>query len=118
MKTLILDTDFLIMSVKFKVHFIEEIKRICDFNVKICILDKTIEELKGKPGEKLIKTILEKNKIEVIKTSNDKKVDDLILGLVDDNYVVATQDGELKGKLRKKGIKLITIRQKKYLVLR
>lgn len=117
MKIIILDTDFLISCIKFKVDFVEEIKRICDFNYKLFIFDKGLEELENKPNHKLIKLILQKNNVEIIKKKFDKKVDDLILDIVNDNYIIATQDKELKKELKKKDIKIITIRKKKYLVL-
>ncbi len=117
MKTAILDTDFLINCVKNNIHFVEEIKKICDFKVKLCILNKTFDELENKENFKLIKEIIDKENICIIKTEKNKNVDDLILDIVNENYVVATQDQELKRKLKEKGISIITIRQKNYLVL-
>ena len=35
MKKIILDTNFLITAIKFKVDIFTEINRICDFNYKI-----------------------------------------------------------------------------------
>ena len=118
MKNIILDTDFLINCIKFRIDFIEKIKDLCDFNVKFNIIDKTLEELENKPNEKLIKQILEKKKVNIIKTNKDKKVDDLIIDLVDENYIVATQDKELKKRLKEKKIQIIIIRQERYLVLK
>ena len=117
MKKIILDTDFLIGCIKFRIDFIDEISRIIDSNYKICIIDKTLDELRNKPNYKLIKGILEANSAEVIDTKKDKKVDDLILDLADENCIIATQDRELKRKLKEKKISCITIRQKSYLVL-
>lgn len=117
MKKIILDTDFLIDCVKYKIDLFSEIRRILDVNYKVYIIDKTLEELGDKGNFGLIKALLERNNIDVLKTKKDKKVDDLILDLVDNNHIVATQDRELKRKLKEKGISVITIRQKSYLVL-
>jgi len=114
MKTIILDTDFILTSVKFKIDIEEQLKQLCDFNFKISYLDKTIDELKNKPNEKLAKTII--SNFNIIKTTRNKPVDDLILNISDNNTIVATQDKELKEKLKKGKIAVITIRQKKYLV--
>ena len=117
MKKIILDTDFLIDCIKFKIDFISEISRISDFNYKLCIIDKTLDELRNKANYKLIKGILESNNVDIINTEKNKKVDDLILDIADENYIIATQDRELKDKLKKKEISVITIRQKSYLIL-
>ena len=48
----------------------------------------------------------------IIKT-NPGKVDDLIVRIANKNTIVGTQDKELKKLLKKKSIKIITIRQKR-----
>lgn len=116
-KKIILDTDFLIDSIKFKVNFFSEINRILDSNYKICIIDKTLDEIKNKAMLKLITELLNANNVEIIKTEGDYKVDDLILKTVDKDFVVATQDVGLKRRLKNKGVLVITIRQRRYLVL-
>ncbi len=108
MKT-ILDTDFLVNVIKYRIN-IEEIKNPS-------IIDKTIDELKkinnlnSKTAIKLIKL----KKFKIIKTKKDKIVDDLILEKVSKEDIVATQDKKLKRLLKEKQIKVITIRQKKYI---
>lgn len=117
MKKIILDTDFLIDCIRYKIDFIDEIRRISDFNYKMYMIDYTIKEMQEKPNFRLIKAILDANDVEIIRTEGGKKVDELILDFVDENCIVATQDQELKRKLKKKNISVITIRQKSYLVL-
>ena len=108
MKT-ILDTDFLINVIKNKVN-IEEIRNPA-------IIDKTIDELKkvDNPNSKLATKLIKLKKFKVIKTKEDKIVDDLILEKASKEDIVATQDKKLKQRLKDKQIKVITIRQKKYL---
>lgn len=117
MKKVILDTDFLIDCINFKVNFFEEIERILDANYSICVLDKTLDEIKNKAKLKLITELLRANNAEIIKTEGNEKVDDLIIKLVDKDYIVATQDQGLKRRLKNKGVLVITIRQRRYLVL-
>ncbi len=108
MKT-ILDTDFLINVIKYKIN-IEEIKNPT-------IIDKTLDELKkvnnlnAKAAIKLTKL----KKFKIIKTKGNKIVDDLILEKATKEDSVATQDKKLKKQLKEKQIKTITIRQKKYI---
>ena len=115
MYKIILDTDFLLTSLKFKVDLISEIERILDFKYKIFVIDKTLDELKNKKLEKLALELIKR--FNIIETKKDKIVDDLILELKDDNIIVATQDKELKKKLKREKIPIITIRQKKYLII-
>ena len=113
---IILDTNVLIS--KHKVDLFSEISRLCDFNYKIFILDKTIEELAGKSNSKLALALLKAKNVGIISTKKDKPVDDLLLDMAesDNNIMVVTQDIHLKRLLKEKGIKILTIRQNKYLI--
>ena len=115
MHKVILDTDFLLTSLSFGVDLISEIDRICDFPYEICIIDKTVDELKNKKLGKLALQIIKG--FNIIETKKDKDVDELIFKLEKDNIIVATQDKELKKKLKREKIPVITIRQKKYLII-
>ncbi len=114
MHTIFLDTSFLIDAVKFKVDIFSELERICDFQYEIAIVDKTLDELRGKPGEKLIKDIIKKKEVYILQTSGGKYVDELLLALKQKDLIIATQDKNLKRRLK---VPIITIRQKKYLIL-
>ncbi len=125
MKTIILDTDFLVFCAETLLDYETELKRICDFPFTITVLDKTIEEFshvaaKSKPKEhavKLAKTILAKKNTHIMPTPPARTADELILQTVTSDYCVATQDRVLKRKLHAKGIIVITARQEKYLVI-
>ncbi|HIH25370.1 hypothetical protein J4476_01430 [Candidatus Woesearchaeota archaeon] len=114
MKTIILDTNFLIYCAKYKIDFFTEIDRICLFPYKIKILDTTIKELeKVKPKELgLIKKLI--IRIEIIK-AQESYVDTELIRLSKEGYIIATEDNLLKKQL-KDGI--ITVRQMKYLELK
>lgn len=111
----IFDTDFLLTSLKYKVDTYSELTRILETKFNVNIIDQTLNELKGKKLEKLALAFIKEKKINIIKTDKFKKVDNLILDLATKNTAIATQDKDLKRKLRVKNIKIITIRQKKYL---
>ena len=50
-----------------------------------------------------------------MRTKEKGSVDDLILGMR--NVIVATLDKELIRKLKEKGVRIIRLRQKKYLIM-
>lgn len=114
MKKIILDTNILLSIYKLKINIFSELERICDFNYQIYVLDKTIKEIKKHKNKKAVKLALEiikKKNLKVLK-SGKGKVDDSLLKLAKKNYIIATQDKELKKNLKN----YITIRQKKHLI--
>ena len=125
MKKIILDTNFLLIPIQFRVDIFSEFNRICNFNYTLFIFEQTINELKkiiefqsGKDkraAQFALKLIKLKN-IGVIKADGND-VDDLILDNLDKNTIIATQDAILKKKLLQKGVSVIILRQKKYLQL-
>lgn len=120
MKDIILDTNFLISAVKFRIDIKGELTRICPFMFRICILDKILLELK-----KLTES--EKTRLEallslkftslyhLIRTQSEKSVDDILVELSKyKSIIIATNDKELKEKLLSP---VIVIRNKKYFEL-
>lgn len=123
MQKIILDTNILMSIAQLKLDIFEEIDRILFENYQLCIIDKQKEELEklinspklsiSRPA-KFAMAVLKKKPIKIIKTKKNLGVDDLIL---EQDAIIATVDKELKQRLKKEGKKIITIKQKKYLVL-
>ncbi|EFK95396.1 conserved hypothetical protein [sediment metagenome] len=117
MKTIIIDTNLLIDCAKFRIDIEKELTRILDFSYTIAILDRTMEELekiatqKTKEGmaAKLAKTILMTKHITVIPTQGGY-TDKRLLELADENHIIATNDKEIKQKLKQKKQPVIIIR--------
>jgi len=118
-KRIILDTNFLLAIGQFNVDIFSELERICDFPYTVNVLDKTIDELnkiiktpgkKNKAEAKLALAII-KDRVKVLK-SEGSFVDDILVSLADKNTIIATQDKELKKRIK---TRIITMKQKKYL---
>ena len=109
MKQVILDTSFIITSIKQKVDFFDDdiLK-----GVKIVIPEQVIRELEGL-GAKLALAILEKNEFTLIRIPG-RDADTAIIDFAKENpiAIVATLDRGLQRKVKNR--KLI-IRQKKKL---
>ena len=122
MKNIIIDTNILIDCALNKIYIQKELTRILDFSYEIAVLDKTIDELehlalkKTKEGQaaKLAKTILLLKKITVIPTSGGH-TDKRLLEISDEKHIIATNDKEIKQKLKQKKQPVIIIRGKKKL---
>ena len=125
MKKVILDTNFLLIPVQFKVDIFSEIDRICLFAYKLYIVDKTINELekiietekpKDKMAAKIALQLIKRKKVDIIKTA-EGEVDDIILDLLGKDSILATQDALLRKKAKGKGNQVIVLRSKKHLIL-
>jgi rRNA-processing protein FCF1 len=108
---IILDTNFPIYLLKFKIRLEEELDRILDQPYKIQILKASIKELEKLNAKLAIKFVERYEQIE----PEQGYVDDILADIKDEKILIATQDKKLKQRLQTK--KLI-IRQKKYLEIK
>lgn len=126
MKTILLDTNFLMAVKQFKLDVFAELDRICGFRYKLCVIDKTVEELKNLALKADRAGMAAKLALELIKTKHiyikpiksHLSTDQTILEIAKkENYIVATQDMALKRRLKQEKVRLIVLRQKRYLKL-
>ena len=127
MKKIYLDTNFPILPFTMKVDIFSEIARIMHEPYELILLEevedelnKIIKEQKGKHRDnaKAALRLLEAKSIKKEKGLNTQYnskafVDDIIFNLADKSTIVATQDKDLKARLKIKGIKVIYLRKKK-----
>jgi rRNA-processing protein FCF1 len=115
---IILDTNFLIDLIRFKV----DIRELRGNN--LFVTDSIVFELnkiaKRKTSEairaKLALGMIEAKGLKTLK-SIEKNTDQTLVAYSQINYAIATQDSLLKTLIRKRGGKVIYIRQKKYVVM-
>lgn len=113
---ILLDANFLLIPFQFKVDIFSEIERIVDVNYELVTLKSCLNELKSlKEYKPMLKLAKEKN-IKIIENINKPVDKEIIKYAVENQALVATQDKELKRKLKKEGINTITLRKKKFLV--
>ena len=127
MKKILLDTNFLLIPYQFKVDIFTQIDKISVFKYELFVLDKTIEELnniiseqkgKNKDAAKIALKLIAIKNIKVIKTKSSKRTDDIILDMASrEDFIVATQDKDLKRRLINREISVIVLKQKKILAL-
>ena len=125
---IVLDTNFLLIPGQFGVDIFSEIRRITDFRYQLVIVEKSLEELKKllKQGKRADKTaanlaisLLKTQNIKILRLHSQKKAsaDDDIAALAGNDVLVATQDRILQMRVRKKGAKIISLRQKSHLII-
>jgi rRNA-processing protein FCF1 len=123
MKKILLDTNFLIDLIRFKLN-LEEIGELIDGPYQLIVLNPVIKELKKissfKTKEsthaKVVLELLKSRGIEILDTK-EKDADKAVLALKDENTIVATNDVELRKKLKSLGTKTIYLRSKKHLAM-
>ncbi|MFH0710948.1 MAG: DNA-binding protein [Candidatus Aenigmatarchaeota archaeon] len=120
---IVYDTNFLMSIIKFRIDLFKELDLILDKPYENIIFDSVVTELrnlaKGKTkssDEARICLTFIKTKFHVIKAL-EGKVDDVIFSMSDEDSAVATNDIELRKRLKSKGIKTIYLRAKKHLAI-
>lgn len=124
MKQIVLDTNFLMYAAKYKIDVVTELDRICNFAYKIVLPEQVLNELiglgtskkvTGKDREAALLALQLVKNIEILKIPG-KNADDALLKVAQ-GTILATMDKELRKRFKKdKRGKLISIRQKKYLI--
>ncbi len=123
---LVFDTSFLLTAFQERVDPFEAVERVFTEGRVLAVLDKTIEELEklikeGKFSEKkaasLVLQLIKSKNLKIITSHSDGYADDALVALDPQQAVVATQDIGLKKRLKERGFKVITLRQRKYAVM-
>ena len=112
---IILDTNFLLTMVRYKIHGLAGIKE--NVPAKFFVLSGTIDELVGlsKSNKKikkefiLVEKMLEVNKVEGIKSQMSSVDDELVKK--SDEFIIATNDKELRKKIKAFGGKSIYVKK-------
>lgn len=125
-KKVILDTNFLLIPGQFKVDIFTEVGRILNEPFELCMVDKSIDELnrlaaagkeKDRFAAKLALVLAIQKNLKTLHSFGGKSADDIIVNKADANSYVATQDKELRERVKEKGAKVIGLRQQKYLMI-
>jgi len=120
MGKILLDTNFLIDVVRYKIDF-DEIGELA--GGKLTVVKPVLNELKkiaaagskerGFAGVALM--VLKRKNVEIIETG-ERRADEAIFSMAEKN-IVATNDIELRKRLKALGIKIIYLRAKKHLAI-
>ena len=128
---ILFDTNFLLLPMHHRVNLLENIEELFCIKPKYCILRTTIEELNkiyrdgGHKDKKMVMLALEIIRNTPIEIINDrdikgKELDDKIVNFIikkiknKSRIIVATNDRELKKRLRKMGVSVLIFREKDY----
>ncbi|MFB6174511.1 MAG: PIN domain-containing protein [Candidatus Nanohalobium sp.] len=115
-KKIMLDTNFLVAPFQLSIDLFEDIDRNYPVNEVYTLQDavqeaKSIEE--GRYG-KLVEKLIDTQDIEVLETEGEGEVDDLLVD-ISDEFIVATNDKELKERLVERGAEVLFIRSGSHL---
>ena len=116
---ILLDTNFLLDILRYKLDF--SIFQELEENVKLFISSETLREIKSIANRKtkegrlamVALKLIESQKINIVQ-SLKKEVDKDLLELAKkEGFIVATNDKDLKEKLKKENVRIICLRNKK-----
>lgn len=121
MKHVVLDTNMLMAVGQYRIDVLGELQRICDFLYDVNVVEGTVDELKwiakrndlAGRAARLGLDLVKKLGFGVISEHKEKIVDDALVELSKEGYVVVTRDAELKKRLARP---YITLRKEKYLM--
>ena len=118
MRQILLDTNFLIAPFQLNVTIFRDFEEKypgCSFYT----LDEALKEAKsiesGKYGD-LVEELVDKEDIEVLETEGTGEVDDLLVELSSE-FLVATNDKELKNRISDRGRPVAFIRSEAHVVV-
>jgi hypothetical protein len=109
----LLDSNFLLIPGKFKVDVFSELTKFG--KPEFYTLDLVLKELKRLKGGKLAFEMIKKNKVKILKAKG-LNTDEALESFARKDFVICTQDKGLIKRLKERRAKVITLRQRKYLV--
>lgn len=121
---ILLDTSFLITAMRGKMDIMDELRKFG--KPALFVLDLVVKELESFSTERGRRAVdsrlslgfIKKSGVHIIKTSGGGHTDGKIITYATNRKMaVCTMDRKLKDTLLRRGAKVITIRQGKYLVL-
>lgn len=120
-----LDTNFLLIPGRWKVDIFTQIEHEAP-GMEFRILDSQLKELDSiiqgkssradKNAAKLALLLIKQKSLKMVSGSSKASVDDQLVAKTKPGDLVATQDKELKQRLKDKGICILVLRQKKHIV--
>ena len=120
----ILDANFLFIPAQFKVDIFEELSNLLNRSFEPILLSSTEQELKGlamsspkiQKQAVLALSLAEKCRLVSVEKGSDESYDDVIFRVAAEwKCPVGTNDKELRKRLRKVGVPVIFLRQKRVL---
>ena len=115
-KKIILDTNFLVAPFQMSVSVFDQLEKLFP-EAEIYTLEDIIQEAKsiesGRYGD-LVTKLVDQQEVEVLETEGNGEVDDLLVQLCDE-FLVATNDKELKQRIKDEGRPVMIVRGKDHL---
>ncbi|MBR9707710.1 MAG: hypothetical protein GOV15_04705 [Candidatus Diapherotrites archaeon] len=118
--TIILDTNMMLVPVQFGVDIYSEVRKLFP-GLRIVTLDICLKELEKIGGQSTKKGLMVKFSTELMNKNGVKVLsesgyaDDVLVSMGKKGAIIATNDRDLKKRLKKEDVKIIYLRKKKFL---
>ncbi|MDY6776529.1 MAG: hypothetical protein SVQ76_00320 [Candidatus Nanohaloarchaea archaeon] len=117
MKKVLLDANFLVLPFQFNVSVFDELERVLEESYQVYTLNRTYNEaleLEDGRYREQVERLVDETPVKIVSRESDLEVDDLLVELAGE-FVVCTNDSEVRGELEEKGLPHIYMRQESYL---
>lgn len=121
-----LDTNFLLIPGRHKVDIFTQIEDLLSEPFEFIVLSKTIDELDGiiaeskkmedRKAAKLAILLIKQKSLKMARSFSKGSVDDILVEKSTHKDYVATQDKELRKRLKEKRVSILGLRQMKRVV--
>ena len=116
---ILVDTNFLLDVLRYKLDF--SIFQELEENVELFISSETLREIKSMANRKtkegrlaiVALKLIESQKIKIVQSLKKEVDEDLLELSKKEGFIVATNDKDLKEKLKKENVRIICLRNKK-----
>lgn len=115
---LVLDANFLVLPFQFNVEIFDEFKRLLGGKYEVWTLERALNEalnIEDAKYRQLVKKLMDLKDIGVIRTPADQPVDDDLMDMARDGFVICTNDRKLRNRLDDENLPHIFLRQRNHL---
>lgn len=116
-----LDTNMLLALGRHKADIFTQIEQFLPGKPDFCVVGQVLDELKrltdkgsreDRMAARLALVLIKQKDLKVVRSSYKKNADDALVAKACEGDYVATQDKELKRRLKEKNIKILTLKNK------
>ncbi len=118
MLKVLLDANFLILPFQENVDVVSELDRVLDGRYELYTLNRTYNEARDVEDGKyrdMVERLVTEVGVDLVSVEGEGAVDDILVGLAGE-YVVCTNDRDLRAELREKNLPHVYLRQRNHLV--
>lgn len=117
MVNVLLDANFLLLPFQYNVDIFSELDRLVGTRYDVYVLNRAYNEaLDAEDGKyrNMVERLVDESDIEIISVEHGGSVDEVLIDLAEE-YIICTNDGEVRSVLRDRNLPHVYLRQRNHL---